>query len=850
MIMMLFRFPLFSAMFCRRRYSDACVRISLGTSVLSLSRALGAQGGSSSSTAPDPTGTSEDLRVSLHNHDNSVLQAKFEERICGVCRYVEWTGNCTHFGACGLLDPRTCAATHCTAEAHAERSRRVLLDNPVRKSQQERDVVGSVSQTERVHSRSIESRRRILVNSSGGGIGPGLASWWHDTLVASSSSILSWLQSVFLDTDTGGGSPWWRTSQKQELTAEEDGSDDVSATKTTVSAERRRIDSDGVHDKQVKQDGLWNVRVTKAMASRGYNKLRVSVITKNASDLRIELLSKAGEGATARSATNEDVYYAGSSSLKTEVEPGTTIVGQSYASRFKWAWTQNYLHSEIVDRSRTDAVRVLMKNQGETKSGGRVTRAGLPRHGEEKTKAASISDEGRASFLGVDLPPLPAQGAGITGVFIADPCFVADSITTLIDCIYEPEFRLSQRTPTLLRTFVGSMPDVSYWGILGDNFYDRTGDATEWFFSQLDDATRSKVFLTVPGNHDYWVLGSPTVGTTFDQCGNGFVQYYGQDVVASVPDQLRGRTSRRSASERPRFEQVSSRLHDNWTNSSRSDAILPYNLSIDPTAGHPLYLGCNPTHADNTFFYTQMGNVLFVGYSALYSWESLRDRFVEACSFALAEKTVHTLFVLGHWNICNSGCNREHSLSMAVSDVAKRMVDTVPECQQFHYADLGLRADGDQSHQEPKNMAESEHGTPSWSATRGRPIDATATPRVRHIMGHVHCNVKNSDHRAGYMVAGWGMHGCGNFGLPIFDTTESRFRVYYFPLVDLRPGKRGFWYDAVMRCMQEKRSWRACAEDGHAELWTDEPLPPRSTSFETKDGSLLAAAESGLEIHE
>ena len=70
--------------------------------------------------------------------------------------------------------------------------------------------------------------------------------------------------------------------------------------------------------------------------------------------------------------------------------------------------------------------------------------------------------------------------------------------------------------------------------------YDRVGRTTDKFFSSdLTAETRSKLFMTVIGNHDYWVLGSPARSTTWDQCGNGFVQYYGMDTRANTqPDQV------------------------------------------------------------------------------------------------------------------------------------------------------------------------------------------------------------------------------------------------------------------------------------------------------------------------
>ena len=49
-------------------------------------------------------------------------------------------------------------------------------------------------------------------------------------------------------------------------------------------------------------------------------------------------------------------------------------------------------------------------------------------------------------------------------------------------------------------------------------------------------------------------------------------------------------------------------------------------------------------------------------------------------------------------------------------------------------------------------------------------------------MGHTHCNVPHPHGKTdtGFMVAGQGMEGCGNYGMPIVDTTGGRVRVWHF----------------------------------------------------------------------
>lgn len=66
------------------------------------------------------------------------------------------------------------------------------------------------------------------------------------------------------------------------------------------------------------------------------------------------------------------------------------------------------------------------------------------------------------------------------------------------------------------------------------------------------------------------------------------------------------------------------------------------------------------------------------------------------------------------------------------------------------------------------------------------------------------------------------MEGCGNFGLPVVDTSEQRVRVWYFPVVI------GPWeeeavhaerYRRLVTCAQEA-GWRRCTHLGT--LWLNQ----------------------------
>ena len=98
---------------------------------------------------------------------------------------------------------------------------------------------------------------------------------------------------------------------------------------------------------------------------------------------------------------------------------------------------------------------------------------------------------------------LPAQGDGVAGVLIADPCARFASLTSEVGCRYAEQWRTAERTPALLNAFLRH-DDTVYWGVLGDNWYDRTGAATAKIYDRLALSTLQKLMIAAPGNHDYW----------------------------------------------------------------------------------------------------------------------------------------------------------------------------------------------------------------------------------------------------------------------------------------------------------------------------------------------------------
>ncbi len=137
----------------------------------------------------------------------------------------------------------------------------------------------------------------------------------------------------------------------------------------------------------------------------------------------------------------------------------------------------------------------------------------------------------------------------------------------------------------------------------------------------LTATTKSKVFATVPGNHDFWVNSAPSLWVPKDQQGQAFMQFYGMDVIASKD----------------------------------SDVAIPYDFSADPDGINKGRNNLSP--ASNFMFYNQVGNVGFIGFSGAHTFESQVEYFNEACTWASnSASTMDSLLLLGHWDHDGNGC--------------------------------------------------------------------------------------------------------------------------------------------------------------------------------------------------
>lgn len=169
-----------------------------------------------------------------------------------------------------------------------------------------------------------------------------------------------------------------------------------------------------------------DVRIAKGYGTRGYDKIRVSVISSESLSL------------------SNDIF--------------------TYSQPFRYRWTDKFLTSGIMTI--------------------------VP--GEKNV--LNIAGEDFEIFI-------PKEGEGIRGVLIADPCFSSEFVW----CTYGEKLDIFNRSTALLNA-INAHNDNNFWMVLGDNFYDQSGEPSSVWFSALSKQTKAKVFGAVPGNHDFWIF--------------------------------------------------------------------------------------------------------------------------------------------------------------------------------------------------------------------------------------------------------------------------------------------------------------------------------------------------------
>jgi len=220
-----------------------------------------------------------------------------------------------------------------------------------------------------------------------------------------------------------------------------------------------------------------NLRVTRGMGPKGYNKVRLSVITHGPRNF-------------------SDFHF-------------------TYSSPFKYRWTK-WADEERRAQQPYVPERWLHSSLIEVPDGG----------------SRLVHIDGQQVTL-----RLPKSGGGTRGIFISDPCFHADQTPSWVGCAYSSSWDSLGKLRTLMNGALNGSA-LDFWMILGDNLYDQNGALTDVLFSQLSLDAKSKFFSMVVGNHDMWVNGAPRGADKFDQHGIGMMQYYALDPVSSLHDNV------------------------------------------------------------------------------------------------------------------------------------------------------------------------------------------------------------------------------------------------------------------------------------------------------------------------
>lgn len=273
----------------------------------------------------------------------------------------------------------------------------------------------------------------------------------------------------------------------------------------------------------------------------------------------------------------------------------------NYSAQFLWRWTDRHLYTTVVN-----------------------VVPGVP----------TTLDVGGRFNMTVQIPKLTDT---VRGVLVADPCYSSRYMI----CIFGSLLKIDQRLSELL-SVLGDTNAVDFYGVLGDNFYDRDGTLAPPFFESLSDGIKSKLLVTVPGNHDFWMMGDPWLAQpTTDSDGNGFMQYYGQDVAASLNQ-------------------------------------FPYNLTIDPDKENVFDHYDRLPNFENYFFYNRVGPVGFIGFSGAHFLSDLTPKLMEACSF-FSQNEVQWILLVGHWNTAGSGA----FLNMSTNNLYHATLMQLPGCKEI-----------------------------------------------------------------------------------------------------------------------------------------------------------------------
>lgn len=251
-----------------------------------------------------------------------------------------------------------------------------------------------------------------------------------------------------------------------------------------------------------------DLRVAKAVGSKGYDKVRVSVVSQGAAAAGIDL------GSLAPEAYNETFRYrwVGAFDLGTKgtscgvdnVYNTSVGLGNSYDADCMLACTHDPRchHYTWYDGTKTCELSGASCDYRPAPTA-EATYATVGNNVLASAVVAMLPGQNRLKIGGHDVTiALPPQGAGVRGIVISDPCFSS----RWVGCQWGSPWKTFNRTIAMLNA-LASAGDIDFFGVLGDNFYDQDGRLTKAVWDRLNLDFKSKFLLTMPGNHDIWVPG-------------------------------------------------------------------------------------------------------------------------------------------------------------------------------------------------------------------------------------------------------------------------------------------------------------------------------------------------------
>jgi len=294
---------------------------------------------------------------------------------------------------------------------------------------------------------------------------------------------------------------------------------------------------------------------------------------------------------------------------------------------------------------------------------------------------------------------VPEKDEGVTGIFLADPCFSG----RYLECSIGVKWEGFRRTFELQNAiFAGpnrstrkaenhpSVERPDFFMLLGDNFYDRYGRLNKAIYDNFSLGLKSAFSGMIMGNHDFWSGGNPGTAGPGDNFGYGFMQWYPMDVEAGeknpahVVDLTQGATA--AGTQGDDSSGNSGERRGAGSNASAGSADSVFDMSVDPDA--PDVCGgcsvrgvaclCSKQHKQdlvphkNFFWYHKFGNVGFLGFSGATKWEETLPSFQKACAFFAQTKPAY-VFLMGHWAVASVGVAEVNMMTPRVAKLLEKV---------------------------------------------------------------------------------------------------------------------------------------------------------------------------------